>query len=86
VADFGLRAAVGRMGSHYEQSKRGTMMPQRIAYAHERQVVGTLLLNLLFAIFEHNEPYLKRHFGASLETMTVGTAVFLAQMASRPPA
>lgn len=59
-------------------------MPQRIAYAHERQVVGTLLLNLLFAIFEHNEPYLKRHFGASLETMTVGIAVFLAQMASRP--
>jgi predicted Rossmann fold nucleotide-binding protein DprA/Smf involved in DNA uptake len=60
------------------------MMPQRIAYAHERQVVGTLLLNLLFAIFEHNEPYLKRHFGASLETMTVGIAVFLAQLASRP--
>jgi len=28
---------------------------QRIAYAHERQVVGTLLLNLLFAIFEHND-------------------------------
>ena len=59
-------------------------MPQRIAYAHERQVVGTLLLTLLFAIFEHNEPYLKRHFGASLETMTVGIAVLLAQMASRP--
>src|SRR5262245_15503440 len=59
-------------------------MPQRIAYAHERQVVGTLLLNLLFAIFEHNEPHLKRHFGASLETMTVGIAVLLTQMASRP--
>src|SRR5262245_54518034 len=59
-------------------------MPPRIAYAHERQVVGTLLLTLLFAIFEHNEPYLKRHFGASLETMTVGIAVLLAQMASRP--
>jgi hypothetical protein len=41
------------------------MMPQRIAYTHERQVIGTLLLNLLFAIFEHNEPYLKGHFGAS---------------------
>jgi DNA-binding transcriptional ArsR family regulator len=60
------------------------MMPQRIAYTHERQVVGTLLLTLLFAIFEHNEPYLKRHFGASLETMAVGIAVLLAQMASRP--
>jgi predicted transcriptional regulator len=54
------------------------------SYAHERQVIGTLLLNLLFAIFEHNEPYLKRHFGASLETMTVGIAVLLSQMASRP--
>ena len=60
------------------------MMPQRIAYAHERQVVGTLLLNLLFAIFEHNEAHLKRHFGASLETPTVGIAVLLAQLASRP--
>jgi predicted transcriptional regulator len=60
------------------------MMPRRIAYAHERQVVGTLVLNLLFAIFEHNAPYLKRHFGASLETMTVGIAVFLSQLASRP--
>ena len=60
------------------------MMPQRIAYAHERQVVGKLLLNLLFAIFEHNEAHLKRHFGASLETMTVGIAVLLAQLASRP--
>ena len=59
-------------------------MPQRIAYAHERQVVGTLLLNLLFPIFEHNEAHLKRHFGASLETMTVGIAVLLAQLASRP--
>jgi predicted transcriptional regulator len=59
-------------------------MPQRIAYAHERQVVGTLLLNLLFAIFEHNEAHLKRHFGASLETMAVGIAVLLAQLASRP--
>ena len=60
------------------------MVPQRIAYAHERQVVGTLLLNLLFPIFEHNEAHLKRHFGASLETMTVGIAVLLAQLASRP--
>jgi hypothetical protein len=60
------------------------IMPQRIAYTHERRVIGTLLLNLLFAIFEHNEPYLKRHFGASLETMTVGIAVLLSQMASRP--
>ena len=59
-------------------------MPQRIAYAHERQVVGTLLLSVLFAIFEHNEAYLKRYFGASLETMVVGIAVLLAQLASRP--
>jgi hypothetical protein len=60
------------------------MMPQRIAFAHERKVLGTLLLNLLFAMFEHNETHLKRHFGASLETMTVGIAVLLAQLASRP--
>ena len=60
------------------------MMPQRIAFAHERKVIGTLLLNLLFAMFEHNEAHLKRHFGASLETMTVGIAVLLAQLASRP--
>ena len=60
------------------------MMPQRIAFAHERKVIGTLLLNLLFAMFEHNEVHLKRHFGASLETMTVGIAVLLAQLASRP--
>ena len=59
-------------------------MPQRIAYAHERQVVGTLLLSVLFAIFEHNEARLKRYFGASLETMVVGIAVLLAQLASRP--
>ena len=56
-------------------------MPQRIAYAHERQVVGTLLLSVLFAIFEHNEAHLKRYFGASLETMVVGIAVLLAQLA-----
>src|SRR6516162_2959924 len=60
------------------------MMPQRIAFAHERKVIGTLLLNLLFAMFKHNEARLKRHFGASLETMTVGIAVLLAQLASRP--
>jgi hypothetical protein len=60
------------------------MMPQRIAFAHERKVIGTLLLNLLFAMFEHNEVHLKRHFGASLETMTIGIAVLLAQLASRP--
>ena len=59
-------------------------MPQRIAFADERKVIGTLLLNLLFAIFEHNEAHLKRHFGASLETMAVGIAVVLAQLASRP--
>jgi hypothetical protein len=59
-------------------------MPQRIAFADERKVIGTLLLNLLFAIFEHNEAHLKRHFGASLETMAVGIAVLLAQLASRP--
>jgi hypothetical protein len=59
-------------------------MPQRIAFADERKVVGTLLLNLLFAIFEHNEAHLKRHFGASLEAMAVGIAVVLAQLASRP--
>ena len=59
-------------------------MPQRIAFADERKVIGTLLLNLLSAIFEHNEAHLKRHFGASLETMTVGIAVLLAQLASRP--
>ena len=60
------------------------MMPQRIAYAHERRVVGTLLLNLLFAIFEHNEAHLKRYFGASLETMIVGIAVLLTPLASHP--
>jgi hypothetical protein len=60
------------------------MMPQRIAFAHERKVLGTLLLNLLFSMFEHNEAHLKRHFGASLETMTVGISVLLAQLASRP--
>jgi DNA-binding transcriptional ArsR family regulator len=60
------------------------MMPQNIAYAHERQVVGTLLLNLLFAIFEHNDTHLKRHFGASLETMVIGIAVVLGQLASHP--
>ena len=59
-------------------------MPQRIAFADERKVIGTLLLNLLFAIFEHNEVHLKRHFGASLETMAVGMAVLLAHLASRP--
>ena len=59
-------------------------MSQRIAFANERKVIGTLLLNLLFAMFEHNEAHLKRHFGASLETMTVGIAVVLAQLASRP--
>jgi len=59
-------------------------MPQRVAYADERRVVGTLLLNLLFAIFSHNEAYLKQHFGASLETMVVGMAVVLAQLAARP--
>src|SRR5262245_57043189 len=60
------------------------MMPQRIAYAHERQVIGTLVLNLLLAIFSHNEARLKRHFGSSLETMVVGIAVLLGQLASRP--
>jgi len=59
-------------------------MPQRMAYARERQVIGTLVLNLLFAIFSHNEARLKRHFSASLETMIVGIAVVLAQLASRP--
>jgi hypothetical protein len=52
-------------------------MPQRISFAHERKVIGTLLLNFLFAMFKHNEAHLKRHFGASLETMTVGIAVLL---------
>src|SRR6516225_3928736 len=60
------------------------IMPQHIAFADERKVIGTLLLNLLSAIFEHNEAHLKRHFGASLETMAVGIAVLLAQLASRP--
>jgi hypothetical protein len=55
----------------------GKGLPQRIAFAHERKVIGTLLLNLLFAMFKHNEAHLKRHFGASLETMTVGIAVLL---------
>jgi hypothetical protein len=58
-------------------------MPQHIAYAHERRVVGRLLLNLLFAIFEHNEAHVKRHFGASLETIVVGIAVLLAQLVDR---
>jgi biotin operon repressor len=66
------------------RAKRKPMMTQRIAFAHERRVVGTLLLNLLFAIFEHNGAHLKRHFGASLDTMAVGIAVLLAQLASRP--
>ena len=60
------------------------MMPQHIAHAHERRIVGTLLLNLLFAIFKHNETHLKRHFGSSLETMIVGIAVVLTQLASHP--
>ena len=59
-------------------------MPQRIAFAHERRVVGTLPLNLPFAMFEHNEAHLKHHFDASLDTMAVGIAVMLAQLASRP--
>jgi DNA-binding transcriptional ArsR family regulator len=59
-------------------------MAQRIAYADERRVIGTLLLNLLLAIFSHHEAHLKRHFGSSLETMVVGIAVLLAHLASRP--
>jgi hypothetical protein len=87
------RGAAGRSGAAaggarnmrvFENSREGTLMPKQIAYAHERRVVGTLLLTLLFAIFEHHEAHLKRHFGASLETMVVAMAVVLAQLASRP--
>jgi hypothetical protein len=58
--------------------------PRRIAFARERLVVGEVVLALLMAIFDHHSGSLKRNFGSSLETMAVGIAVILSQLAAEP--
>ena len=57
---------------------------RRIAFAHERLVVGEVILALLMAIFERHSRSLKENFGSSLETMVVGMAVFISQLADEP--
>ena len=58
--------------------------PKRIAFARDRLIVGEVLLALLMAIFERHSRTLKRHFGSSLQTMAVGIAVLLSQLAEEP--
>src|SRR6516225_6174463 len=57
---------------------------RRIAFARERLVVGEVILALLMAIFERHSRSLKENFGSSLETMVVGMAVFISQLADEP--
>jgi hypothetical protein len=59
-------------------------VPRRIASARERLVVGEVVLALLMAIFDHHSGSLKRNFGSALETMAVGIAVILSQLAAEP--
>jgi hypothetical protein len=56
----------------------------RIAFAHERLVVGEVILALLMAIFERHSRSLKDNFGSSLETMVIGMAVLVSQLADEP--
>ena len=58
--------------------------PKRIAFARDRLIVGEVILALLMAIFERHSRTLKRHFGSSLQTMAVGIAVLLSQLAEEP--
>ena len=57
---------------------------RQIAYARERLVVGEVILALLLAIFERHSRSLKDNFGSSLETMAIGMAVLLSQLADEP--
>jgi hypothetical protein len=57
---------------------------RRIAFARERLVVGEVILALLMAIFERHSRSLKDNFGSSLETMAIGMAVLLSQLADEP--
>ena len=57
---------------------------RRIAFAHERLVVGEVILALLMAIFERHSRSLKDNFGSSLETMVIGMAVLVSQLADEP--
>jgi hypothetical protein len=59
-------------------------MSNRVGFARERLIVGEVILTLLMAIFERHSSTLNRHFGSSLETMAVGIAVLLAQVAEEP--
>ena len=44
---------------------------RRIAFAHERLIVGEVILALLMAIFERHSRSLMDNFGSSLETMVI---------------
>jgi hypothetical protein len=57
---------------------------RRIAFARERLVVGEVILALLMAIFERHSRSLKDNFGSSLETMVIGMAVLVSQLADEP--
>jgi hypothetical protein len=57
---------------------------RRIAFAHERLVVGEVILALLMAIFERHSRSLKDNFGSSLDTMVIGMAVLVSQLADEP--
>ena len=57
---------------------------RQIAFARERLIVGEVILALLMAIFERHSRSLKDNFGSSLETMAIGMAVLLSQLADEP--
>jgi hypothetical protein len=57
---------------------------RQIAFARERLVVGEVILALLMAILERHSRSLKDNFGSSLETMAIGMAVLLSQLADEP--
>jgi len=57
---------------------------RQIAFARERLVVGEVILALLMAIFERHSRSLKDNFGSSLETMAIGMAIILSQLADEP--